>query len=135
MDHTGQMFEGKVAEPILDLIGGEIEAYDSLPAEEMGERRARRRAPPVGMWGDLMYAEVRMRKCSRNTPTSFMPAPPGHGMDAAERRSGRVSRHAWRSGPFTDAMMEKLATQSRIHDSAVAIARSTRKDAGRIACC
>ena len=75
MDRQGQLFEGKIAQPILDLIGGEIEAYDSLPPQKWGQVELDDKKHPWAVWGDLLYA-AEERASWRSMPTSSTPALP-----------------------------------------------------------
>jgi hypothetical protein len=56
MDRNGQLFEGKTAHPILNMIGGEIEAYDSLPQNVWGQVEFENKKYSWGVWGDLLYS-------------------------------------------------------------------------------
>jgi beta-galactosidase len=61
MDRTGQLFEGPIAKPIVPLIGGTIEAYDSLPETIDGQVEMDGHKYKWGAWGDLLYAEPTTR--------------------------------------------------------------------------
>jgi beta-galactosidase len=57
MDRSGQLFEGPIGKPILPLIGGTIEAYDSLPDDTWGAVELDGKKHPWGVWADLLFAE------------------------------------------------------------------------------
>jgi beta-galactosidase len=52
MDRTGQLCEGPWAKPILPLIGGTIEGYDSLRDDRFGQITFEGKKYPWGAWGD-----------------------------------------------------------------------------------
>jgi beta-galactosidase len=52
MDRTGQLWEGPWAAPILPLIGGSIEGYDSLRDDKFGQIKFEGKVYPWGVWGD-----------------------------------------------------------------------------------
>ena len=54
MDQTGAHWEGPRAAPILDLIGGSVDAYDSLPAGTFGAATFGGESHRWGVWGDLL---------------------------------------------------------------------------------
>jgi beta-galactosidase len=56
MDRTGQTWEGPTAAPILDLIGGSIEAYDGMPEDTWGRVTLDDEEYTWCVWGDLLYA-------------------------------------------------------------------------------
>ena len=56
-DRTGQFFEAHRASKIAPLVGGEIEAYDSLPDATPGVVDMDGKSYEWGIWGDLLYAE------------------------------------------------------------------------------
>ena len=56
-----------MAQPILDLIGGEIEAYDSLPPETWGHVEMDGKKHPWGVWGDLLYAAEGTKVLAKRT--------------------------------------------------------------------
>ncbi|MEA2711251.1 MAG: beta-galactosidase [Phycisphaerales bacterium] len=111
MDRTGQLFEGKIAQPILDLIGGEIESYDSLPAEAWGQVELDGKTHPWGVWGDLLYADEDAKVLAKYADQFYA----GAAAVIQRRRSngGAVTYcgvHGEQS--FTEALMEKLAMQA-----------------------
>ncbi len=57
MDRNGQLHEAPTAKPILDMIGGQIEAYDGLPDERVGQIDLDGTDHPWSVWGELLYAE------------------------------------------------------------------------------
>jgi beta-galactosidase len=52
MDRTGQLWEGPWAKPILPMIGGTIEGYDSLRDDRFGQIEFEGKKYPWGVWGD-----------------------------------------------------------------------------------
>jgi beta-galactosidase len=111
MDRNGQMFEGKVAEPILDLIGGEIEAYDSLPPQKWANVELDGKLHPWGVWGDLMYSAPEAKGLAKYADQFYAGA--AAVIQCRSRNGGAVTYcgvHGEAS--FTDALMEKLATQA-----------------------
>ncbi len=54
MDRTGQLWEGPWAKPILPLIAGTIEGYDSLRDDRFGEIEFEGKKYPWGVWGDQL---------------------------------------------------------------------------------
>jgi beta-galactosidase len=57
MDRTGQLWEGPSGKPIVNLIGGAIEAYDALPRSVVGTVEMDGKKYPWDVWGDLLYAD------------------------------------------------------------------------------
>ena len=54
MDKTGAHWEGRTAEPIVDLIGATIDRYDGLPDQTFGEVAMGGGRHRWGAWGDLL---------------------------------------------------------------------------------
>jgi beta-galactosidase len=57
MNRQGQLFEGKIAQPILKLIGGQIEAYDSMPEHIAGQIEMDNEKYHWSIWAELLYNE------------------------------------------------------------------------------
>ncbi len=58
MNRDGHFWEGLTAEPIVELIGARIEAYDSLPEGATGQVEVIDAGKHGwSVWGDLLYAE------------------------------------------------------------------------------
>jgi len=111
MDRTGQMFEGKVAQPILDLIGGEIEAYDSLPPEKWANVELDGKLHRWGVWGDLMYAAPDAKVLAKYADQFYAGAA---AVIQCRRSNGGAVTYCGVHGEqsLTDALMEKLAAQA-----------------------
>ncbi|HEX4794992.1 MAG TPA: beta-galactosidase [Humisphaera sp.] len=112
MDRQGQLFEGPLASPIKDLIGGAIEAYDCLPEGKFGEVEMDGKRFPWGTWGDILYAGEDAKVLAKYADQFYA------GAAAVIRRShgaGQVTYcgvHAER--PFVEALVEKLATGAKL---------------------
>ncbi|HWB53062.1 MAG TPA: beta-galactosidase [Tepidisphaeraceae bacterium] len=61
MNRQGQLFEGPIAQPILKLIGGLIEAYDSMPEQTTGQIEMDNEKYSWSVWGELLYNEPRTK--------------------------------------------------------------------------
>ena len=111
MDRTGQVFEGKTAHPILDLIGGEIETYDSLPEGRWGQVELDGKNHPWGVWGDLLYAEPDAKVIAKYADQFYAGAA---AVIQCRRREGGAVTYCGVHGEesFTEALMEKLAAQA-----------------------
>jgi beta-galactosidase len=114
MDRTGQLFEGKIAQPILDLIGGEIEAYDSLPPEKWAQVELDGKKHPWGVWGDLMYSAEDTKVLAKYADQFYAGAAAviqcRHGPGGSAGAVTYCGVHGEQS--FTEALMEKLAGQA-----------------------
>ena len=107
MDRNGQLFEGKLAAPILPLIGGSIEAYDSLPDGKFGEVEMDGKKYPWGIWGDILYANEDAKVIARYADQFYAGA-------AAVTRCGRGKGQVIYCGvcaerPFVESLVEKIA--------------------------
>ncbi|MGC4033757.1 MAG: beta-galactosidase [Tepidisphaeraceae bacterium] len=74
-DRNGHFFEAHRAQPISGLIGGEVEAYDSLPENVVGTIDLDGKAYEWGTWGDLLYAEDGTRVWAKYTNMFYAGAP------------------------------------------------------------
>jgi beta-galactosidase len=114
MDRNGQAFEGPTAAPILDLIGGTIEAYDGLPANTFGqiEFDTRREKYQWGTWGDLLYTENESRVIARYADQFYAGAaaiienPVGTGLV--------TYCGVYPEQPLINALVQRVATQSKL---------------------
>jgi beta-galactosidase len=114
MDRTGQFFEGPTASPILPLIGGTIEAYDSLPEGAFGKLTMGDEGYQWGTWADLLYAEESTRVLATYSDQFYA------GAAAVMQKS-----HPGKGGtvtycgvfpeiPFADALVEYLLLQMKL---------------------
>ncbi len=112
MDRNGQLFEGPWAKPILDLIGGEIEAYDSLPAEMWAQVEMDSQKYAWGVWGELLYASPETKVLAKYADQFYV------GAAAVTQRKferGTVTYCGVHGEqPFVDALLEKLAEQANL---------------------
>jgi beta-galactosidase len=117
MDRNGQLFEGKTAQPILSMIGGEIEAYDSLPQNVWGQVEFENKKYAWGVWGDLLYANPDTKVLAKYA-------------DQFYSGGAAVTQHKFGSGavtycgvhgeaPFVEALMERLAAQLNLRPIAL----------------
>lgn len=112
MDRRGQLFDGPLASPIRELMGGSIEAYDSLPEGKFGEVEMDAKKYPWGAWADILYAAEDAKVVAKYADQFYAGA-------AAVVRCGRgkgaityCGVHAER--PFVEALVEKLATAAKL---------------------
>jgi len=111
MDRTGQLFEGKIAQPILDLIGGEIEAYDSLPEECYGQVELDGKKYPWGVWGDLLYAAEDSKIVAKYADQFYAGAVAV--TQCRHKNRGLVTYcGVYAEPPFIEALMERVAAQA-----------------------
>jgi len=117
MDRNGHLFEGKTAKPILSMIGGEIEAYDSLPQNVWGQVEFENKKYSWGVWGDLLYANPETKVLAKYA-------------DQFYSGGAAVTQHKFGSGavtycgvhgeaPFVEALMERLAAQLNLRPIAL----------------
>ncbi len=118
MDRRGQMFEGKTAQPILDLIGGEIEAYDSLPEKTFGHVDLDGKKHEWGVWGDLLYAREGTKVIAKYADQVYEGAA---AVTQCRCKSGGVVTYCgvYAEASFIDALMEKLAAQADLKTSSL----------------
>ena len=110
MDKTGQLFEGPVAAPILPLIGGTVEAYDSLPDNTFGKVELDDKQYLWGVWGDLLYAEEGTRVVAKYEDQFYQGATAV--MQKKHGKSGTVTYcGVFGEQEFTSALAESLAKQ------------------------
>ncbi len=111
MDRTGQLFEGKTAQPVLDLIGGEIEAYDSLPEQTWGHVDLDGHKHPWGVWADLLYAREGTKVLAKYADQFYAGAA---AVTQCRHENGGATTYVGVHGEasFVDALMEKVATQA-----------------------
>jgi beta-galactosidase len=110
MDQTGQLWEGKLAAPVLRLIGGEIETYDGLPEDTFGQVELETVKYRWGVWGDLLYAEPDTRVLSRYADQFYAGAA---AVIQRKHGSGVVTYCGVHGeGEFVDALMEDVAQQA-----------------------
>jgi beta-galactosidase len=113
MDRRGQLWEGPTASPILKLLGGSIEAYDSLPEGKLAEVEMDGKRYPWGVWGDILYADEDAKVLAKYTDQFYAGA-------AAVVRCGRGNGQVTYCGvhaekPFVEALLEKLAVASKLN--------------------
>ncbi len=112
MDKSGQLWEGPVAEPILPLIGGTIDAYDGLPENTFGKVEMDGEEYQWGVWGDLLYAEPDTRILAKYADQFYAEAIAAM---QVKRGKGTVSYcGVYAEQPFTDALMVKIAKLAKL---------------------
>lgn len=74
MDRNGQTWEGPTAAPILDLIGGSIEAYDGLPEDTWGRIDFDGATHRWSVWGDLLFAQDETKVLGKYTSQFYADA-------------------------------------------------------------
>ncbi len=117
MDRTGQLFEGPTAAPILPLIGGTIEAYDSLPDDLLGQVEMDGVKHKWGAWADLLYAEPTTKVLAKYADQFYTDAA---AVIQTKRGSGAVTYcGVYAEQSFTDALIEKLATATKLATTAL----------------
>jgi beta-galactosidase len=112
MDKTGQVFEGQLASPILDLIGGAIEAYDGLPDDVWGHIEMDGAKHRWGAWGELLYAEETTKVLARYADQFYKGA-----AAVIQRKHGQGTVTycgVYAESSLTDAIVERVATTAKI---------------------
>jgi beta-galactosidase len=111
MDRTGQLWPDKVAQPILELIGGEVEAYDSLPEDCFGEVEMDGKKYPWGVWGDLLYAEEDSKVVAKYADQFYAGAA---AVTQCRHKNGGLVLYCgvYAEPPLIEALMERVATQA-----------------------
>jgi beta-galactosidase len=113
MDRTGHLWQDKTAAPILDLIGGEIAAYDALPEDCTGEVAMDRKKYSWSVWADLLYAEERSKVVAKYA--NHMYAGAAAVIQCRRGKTGMTTYcGVYADAPFIEALMEKLATQAEL---------------------
>ncbi len=112
MDRRGQLWEGPLAAPIQKIMGGSIEAYDSLPEGKLGEVEMDGKKYPWGVWGDILYAGEDAKVVAKYADQFYAGA-------AAVVRCGRGKGQVFYCGvhaerPFLEALVEKLAAVAKL---------------------
>jgi beta-galactosidase len=113
MDHTGQLFEGPLAKPILPLIGGSIEAYDGLPQGLYGHVEfIEGKKYEWGVWGDLLYGEPQTKVLAKYADQFYA----GAAAVLQNKYEKGVVTYCGVFGEdaFTDALAEKVAGQAKL---------------------
>lgn len=112
MDRSGQLWEGPVAKPILPLIGGAIEAYDGLPEGLMAHVELDGKKYDWGVWGDMLYGEPETRTLAKYADQFYAGAA---AVIQKKHENGLVTYcGVYGEEAFTEALAEKLATQSKV---------------------
>jgi beta-galactosidase len=117
MDRRGQLFEGPWAKPILELIGGDIEAYDSLPADLWAQVEMDNQKYAWGVWGELLYANPDTKVLAKYADQFYVGAA---AVTQCRFERGTVTYcgvHGEQS--FADALLEKLTTQTNLRTLAL----------------
>ena len=113
MDGTGQFIEGPAAKPIMDLIGGSIDAYDGLPEGMSARVEMDDVEYDWGVWGDLLYPEETTRVLATYHDQFYAGA-----AAILQKRHGDSSTVTYcgvfPEEPLADALLEKLARQIEI---------------------
>lgn len=112
MDRTGQLWEGLAAKPILSLIGGTIEAYDSLPRTVSGAVDMDGKKFSWDVWGDLLYAEPDTKVLAKYADQFYADAAAilqKHHGEATVTYCG-----VYPNADLADALIEKLAAQIKL---------------------
>jgi beta-galactosidase len=112
MDRNGQLFEGPIAKPILPLIGGTIEAYDSLPEALDGQVEMDGQKFKWGAWGDLLYAEPTTKVVAKYADQFYTGAA---AVIAHKYGQGGVTYcGVYAEQAFTDALIAKVALAAKL---------------------
>lgn len=107
MDCRGQLWEGPLAAPILPLISGTIEAYDSLPDGKFADLEMDGKKYKWGVWGDLLYAGPDTRVLAKYADQFYAGAA---AVTRAAHGKGAVTYcGVFAELPFIEALLEKLA--------------------------
>jgi beta-galactosidase len=115
MDRNGQLFEGPIAAPIVPLIGGTIEAYDSLPENSFGHVEMDAIRHKWDAWADLLYAEPTTKVLAKYADQFYTG---GAAVIQNKRGSGTVTYcGVYADNSFTDALVEKIAAAANLSAS------------------
>jgi beta-galactosidase len=112
MDRTGQLWNGPLGQPILPLIGAQIEAYDGLPDDAWGTVEMDATKHRWQVWGDLLHAEPDTKVLAKYADQFYAGA---IAATQKEHGSGIVTYCGVYAEPsFVDALVEKIARQANI---------------------
>jgi beta-galactosidase len=118
MNRTGQLYEGKTARPILDLIGGEIEAYDALPESCTGQIEMDRKKHEWSVWADLLYAAEGTKVLAKYANHLYAGA--AAVIQCKPCKEGTTTYcGVYADQPLIDALTEKLAKQTGLTTTAL----------------
>lgn len=112
MDRNGQFWEGLAGQPILNLIGGSIEAYDALPKSVVGTVEMDGKKYPWDVWGDLLYAEPETRVLAKYADQFY-----AGGVAISQKQHDLATVTycgVYPNADLADALMEKLAGQLKL---------------------
>jgi len=113
MNRDGHLWEGPTAQPIIDMIGARIEAYDSLPEGAVGHVEVIDGGKHTwNIWGDLLYAEDGTKVLAKYTDQFYAGA-----TAATQRKHGEgVVSYSGVFGDqsYHDLLMEKLVRQTKL---------------------
>jgi beta-galactosidase len=111
MDRDGQLWEDQVAKPILDLIGGEVEAYDSLPEQTFANVEMEGKKYAWGVWGDLLYAAEDSKVIAKYADQFYTGAA---AVTQCKHKNGGLVTYCgvYAEPPFIEALMERSVAQS-----------------------
>lgn len=106
MDRHGQLWEGPTAAPLVRLIGGSVEAYDSLPGTTLGQLEMDDKTYAWGIWGELLYSEPTTRVLAKYADQFYAGAA---AVIQARCGKGLVTYCGVNAEqPFIDALLERL---------------------------
>ncbi len=111
-DRTGQFFEAHKASLIRELIGGEVEAYDSLPDQTDGLIDLDGKSFKWQAWGELLFAEEGTRVWAKYTNMFYAGAT---AITHRKHKKGSVTYCGVFGGrDLAEAVIEKLTTVAGI---------------------
>jgi len=106
MDRTGQMWEGPTGQPILNLIGASIDAYDGLPEGTFSKLEMDGKQLDWGVWGDHLTPAAGTEVLAKYSGQFFA------GTAAITQRryaKGTVTYcGVYGESPMVEALMEKI---------------------------
>lgn len=110
MDRTGQLWEGPTAAPILPLIGGNIDGYDSLPEETWAHVQTEGRSYRWSVWGELLVPAKETRVLATYADQFYAGTA---AVTQAAHGKGSVTYSGVCAEPTLDeALVERLARQA-----------------------
>lgn len=112
MDRNGRFPEGPYGKMILPLIGGTIDAYDSLPDGRFGNVEMDERPHLWGVWGDILFAEEQTKVIARYADQFYHGGAAVIGRRVGQGAVGYCGVHA--EQPFIDALIERFADAARL---------------------